>query len=96
MNATLRCLAAIGAREVRELIRNRWVLAASASLGGLALVLALIGTGAVGESRAAPLDVLVANVSSLSVYLVPLLALLVSFDAIVGESERGTLALLLT
>jgi Cu-processing system permease protein len=96
MNAALRCLAAIAVREVREAIRNRWVLAASASLGGLALMLALLGSVAVGESRAAPLAVAVANLSSLSVYLVPLLALLVSFDAIVGESERGTLALLLT
>jgi Cu-processing system permease protein len=96
MNATLGCLAAIAVREVREAIRNRWVLAASVSLGGLALMLALLGSAAVGESRAAPLAVAVANLSSLSVYLVPLLALLVSFDAIVGESERGTLALLLT
>jgi Cu-processing system permease protein len=96
MNATHGCLAAIAVREVREAIRNRWVLAASASLGGLALMLALLGSAAVGESRAAPLAVAVANLSSLSVYLVPLLALLVSFDAIVGESERGTLALLLT
>ena len=96
MNATGQYLLIIGAREVRAAIRNRWVLAASASLGGLALVLALLGSAAVGESRAAPLDVAVANLSSLSAYLVPLLALLVSFDAIVGEAERGTLALLLT
>lgn len=34
--------------------------------------------------------------TTLSVYLLPLLALLMSFDAIAGEIERGGLALLLT
>lgn len=38
----------------------------------------------------------VASLTSLTVYLVPLLALLMSFDAVAGEVERGTLPLLLT
>ncbi len=36
----------------------------------------------------------VASLTSLTVYLVPLLALLMSFDAVAGEVERGTLPLL--
>jgi Cu-processing system permease protein len=38
----------------------------------------------------------VASLTSLAVYLVPLLALLMSFDAVAGEVERGTLPLVLT
>ena len=35
------------------------------------------------------------SLASLGIFLVPLIALLLSFDAIVGEAERGTLLLLL-
>ena len=37
-----------------------------------------------------------ASLTSLAVYLVPLVALLMAFDAVAGEVERGTLPLLLT
>ena len=96
MSAALRGVLVLSRREVGDAVRNRWVLAAVACLGGLALVLALLGSAAGGESRAAPLEVAVANLSSLSVYLLPLLALLLSLDAVAGEAEQGTLGLLLT
>lgn len=87
---------AIALHEFSDALRNRWVLAAALCLGGLSLVLALVGTAPTGALNASALAISVANLSSLSVYLLPLVALLLSFDAIVGESERGTLALLLT
>jgi Cu-processing system permease protein len=37
----------------------------------------------------------VVSLASLTIFLLPLLALLLSFDAVVGEAERGTLLLLL-
>jgi len=40
-----------------------------------------------------PLIVAITSITTLSVYLIPLIALLLSFDAIAGEIERGTLAL---
>jgi Cu-processing system permease protein len=43
-----------------------------------------------------PLDVVIVSLSSLSVFLLPLIALLISHDAIVGEIERGTMLLLLS
>lgn len=96
MGAALRGVLVLARREVGDAVRNRWVLAAIACLGGLALALALLGSAAGGESRAAPLEIAVANLSGLSVYLLPLLALLLSLDAIAGEAEQGTLGLLLT
>jgi Cu-processing system permease protein len=83
-------------RELRDALRNRWIIALVLCLGGLATVLALVGSAPGGVVKAAPLVVAVANLSSLSVYLLPLLALMLSFDALVGEAERGTLNLLLT
>lgn len=96
MSTALRGVLVLSRREAGDAVRNRWVLAAVACLGGLALVLALLGAAAGGESRAAPLEIAVANLSSLSVYLLPLLALLLSLDGIAGEAEQGTLGLLLT
>ena len=41
------------------------------------------------------LTVAVASLSTLAVYLIPLIALLLSFDAVAGEVDRGTLQLVL-
>ncbi|NIV74095.1 MAG: ABC transporter permease subunit, partial [Gammaproteobacteria bacterium] len=49
-----------------------------------------------GTVSANALSVSVASLSSLSVYLLPLIALMLAFPALVGELERGTLLLLLT
>ena len=42
------------------------------------------------------LDVVIVSLSSLTIFLLPLIALLISHDAIVGEMERGTMLLLLS
>jgi len=86
----------IALQEVRAGMRNRWVLATTLLLAGLALSLVLLGSAPVGTVKADPLAVVVVSLTSLTIFLVPLIALLLSFDAIVGEQERGTLALLLS
>ncbi|MGF1608732.1 MAG: ABC transporter permease subunit [Kiloniellales bacterium] len=65
------------------------------SAAALALSLALLGSAPTGTLGADPLAVVVVSLASLSIFLVPLIALLLSFDAVVGEAERGTLLLLL-
>ncbi|MFC5386624.1 ABC transporter permease [Aquamicrobium segne] len=82
--------------EFRVAFRNRWVAIATAMMTLFALVLAAAGAAPTGDVGVDRLSVIVASLTSLSVYLVPLLALLVSFDAVAGEVERGTLPLLLT
>lgn len=76
--------------------RNRWVAIAVVLMVVFSLVLAAAGSAATGVLGADKLSVVVASLTSLSVYLVPLVALLMSFDAVAGEVERGTLPLLLT
>jgi len=93
MNAIL----TIMAKEIRQAVRNRWVLAATLLLGALALSLTFLGTAPSGSNVGArPLDVVIVSLSSLTIFLVPLIALLISHDAIVGDMERGTMLLLLS
>ena len=89
-------VAAIAGREVLAGIRNRWMLAASLLLGVLALTLAFVGSTPAGPVAASRLAITVVSLSSLSIFLVPLIGLLVSYDALVGEIERGTMPLLMT
>ncbi|MEF3047040.1 ABC transporter permease [Pseudotabrizicola sp. L79] len=84
------------ATEFRIALRNRWVAISVVLMVGFSLVLTLAGSAPTGGLGVDRLSVTVASLTSLSVYLVPLLALLMSFDAIAGEAERGTLPLLLT
>jgi Cu-processing system permease protein len=92
----MRAIAIIAAKEIRDGLRNRWVAAATLLLAALALSLAFLGSAPVGTVGADRLAITVVSLSSLTIYLVPLIALLLSFDALVGEAERGTLLLLLT
>lgn len=83
-------------KELRDGLRNRWIAAAIILLGVLALALSLLGSAPTGSVSVSTLDITVINLASLSVYLIPLIALMLSYDALVGEFERGTMLLLLT
>ena len=83
-------------KEIRDGMRNRWVLAVTLLLAALALSLGFLGSAPTGNVKVDPLTVTVVSLSSLSIFLVPLIAMLLSYDAIVGEADRGTLALLLS
>lgn len=86
----------IALKELRDGIRNRWIAAAIILLGTLALALSLLGSAPTGSIRASSLDIMVINLANLSVYLIPLIALMLSYDSLVSEFERGTMLLLLT
>ena len=82
-------------KELRDGFRNRWVAAAIIVLAILALALSILGSAPTGSVRVSELDIRVISLASLSVYLIPLIALMLSYDALVGEFERGTMMLLL-
>ena len=84
----------ITGKEVRDSLRNRWVLAASVLLAALALSLGFLGSSPTGSVKVDPLTVTVVSLSSLSIF--PLIAMLLSYDSLIGEIERGTMALLLS
>lgn len=86
----------LAAKEFRDGLRNRWVAGATILLAALACVLTFLGSSPTGMLDVAPLTVTVVSISSLTIFLVPLIALLLGYDAIVGEAERGCLLLMLT
>lgn len=91
----MRAAFVIAGQEVRVGLRNRWIIATTLLLAALALSLTLVGSAPTGIVGADPLAVVVVSLASLTIFLVPLIALLLAFDAVVGEQERGTLILLL-
>lgn len=78
--------------ELIERTRDRWVLVISATFAALASGVSLYARGA--EANAAYLAG--PSLVTLTSLLVPLVALVLGHDAIVGERERNTLGLLLS
>jgi Cu-processing system permease protein len=86
----------MAAKEIQECLRNWWVLSATLLLALLALALTFLGSAPTGNVGVRELDVVIVSLSSLTIFLLPLIALLISHDAIVGEVDRGTMLLLLS
>lgn len=86
----------IAGKECRDRVRNRWVLAVAAIFALFALAIAYFGSAQQGAVGFRGIDVTVASLVSLVIYLVPLIALILGYDAIVGERERGSLELLVS
>lgn len=80
-------------QELVLALRNYWVVGATVLLSMFALALGFLGAGQGAQFGVDVLSLTAASLSTLSVYLVPLIALLMSYDGIAGEIERGTLAL---
>lgn len=72
------------------------MVATTALLAALALTLTFLGSAPTGTVGASPLAVTLVSLSSLTIFLLPLIALLLAYDAICGEVDRGTLLLLLS
>lgn len=85
----------LAGREFRERLRHRWVLAVALVFTVFSLVIAYFGAAQQGQVGLGSLEFTIASLVSLVIYLIPLIALLLGFDAIVGERERGSLDLLL-
>ena len=83
----------VAAKEFRDRLRNRWVLAVALVFAVFSLVIAYAGGAQQGAVGLRSLEFTVTSLVSLVIYLVPLIALLLGFDAIVGERERGSLLL---
>lgn len=92
----MKSMIAIAWHEILITCRNLWVVIASGLMMLFAAVLTLAASGTSESFGVDQLAVVVTSLTTLSVYLVPLIALLLAFDAIAGEVERGGLSLTLT
>ena len=86
----------IARKELADSLRNRWLIAISLIFAVLALGIAWFGAAASGTVGYASTPATIASLASLGIFLIPLIALLLAYDAIVGEEEGGTLLLLMT
>lgn len=85
----------LAAKEFRDRLRNRWVLAVALVFTVFSLVITYFGGAQQGQLGLRSIEFTIASLVSLVIYLIPLIALLLGFDAVVGERERGSLDLLL-
>lgn len=95
MISMLSDVVAIAKAEFLTGYRNRWALVAIVILFVFSGALSFVGGAPGGAGHIDKLTISIASLSALSIYLTPLLALLLSFDAIAGEIDRGALPLLL-
>ncbi len=89
-------IATIAGKEFWDRIRNRWILAVALVFTVFALAIAYFGGAQQGAVGFRSIEFTIASLVSLVIYLIPLIALILGFDAIVGERERGSLDLLLS
>ncbi len=80
-------------QELRNSLSNRYLMAMVVILAALGLTLVAIGSNATGVVQVDRLTVQVTSLSSLSIFLVPLISLFISYDSVVGEKEHGRLIL---
>ena len=82
------------AKEFFDHLRNGWVIFLAVAFTLFAFVITVAGFGFTGQVGTMNSVAALQSLTSLSLYLIPLMGLLLGYDAIVGEKERGVLDLL--
>ena len=85
----------IASKELSDHLRNGWIIAISLIFALLAIIISLAGFGFTGSVGLAGEQTTLLSLTSLVIYLIPLLGLILGYDSISGEQEQGTLNLLL-
>ncbi|HSM13221.1 MAG TPA: ABC transporter permease subunit [Thermoanaerobaculia bacterium] len=88
---SIRSIRWIVAKEVRDALRSRWLLAYAVALALLGLAAALAGTRSAGGLGLQAFGRTTATLTNLCLLLAPLVALAMGALAIAGERDRGTL-----
>ena len=83
-------------KEFRDGLRNRWILAITIIFAVLSVGLAYFGAAAAGKVGFTSLSSTIVSLASLAVFIIPLIAMMLAYDSLVGEDESGTLLLLMT
>ncbi|VAX13017.1 Nitrous oxide reductase maturation transmembrane protein NosY [hydrothermal vent metagenome] len=86
----------VAEKEFKDGLRNRWVAGITVVLALFAMAISYFGAAASGMVGFTSLSTTIVSLSSLAIFLIPLIALILAYDSIVGEEEQGTLILLMT
>lgn len=89
---TTRAIGRVAVREYRLAVRRQWLVGIAVLFALFSVALVFLGGAKVGPTR---VPAVLASVAQLGVYVVPLAALAVGFDTIVGADESGSLEMLL-
>ncbi|WP_435096714.1 ABC transporter permease [Halorubrum sp. N11] len=89
VRATLRHVFVVAVTEYRLAVRSRWALALTGLFVVFGAMILTFSGSAVGPEGA---ERVVASLTSLAAYLIPLSALALGYDAIVGREDEGWLA----
>ncbi len=86
----------VAVKEFRDSVRNFWLVTGSAVFALLTFAI-LFGTAAIGGNFVfRPFETVMDSMTMIGVFFIPLIAIMISYDAFSGEYESGTLMLLLT
>ncbi|MCG9728425.1 ABC transporter permease [Shewanella sp. Isolate13] len=86
----------IAHKEICDSSRNRWLTFMGSIFLLLSLSVSFAGSAVTGSLYLPELDSLMSSLSTISVFIIPLAAILLCYDSFVGEEEAGTLLLLLS
>ena len=86
----------IAKKELTDRLRNHWVWTVAVLFLVSSLGIAFLGSAPVGVVGASGAGAVMASIMNLSVYLVPLLALVMGAGAIIDEKKAGVLDLILS
>ncbi len=93
----LRVVWALLKKEFLDSVRNRWIIALSAIFIVLTLVVSYFGAAQAGGGTGFQgLLETVVGMTAIAQILIPILGLMISYAAVVGEKERGSILLLLS
>ena len=84
---------AISKKEFVDHLRNGWIVAVGIAFAIFSLLITFAGFGFTGTVGVGSEQATLFSLISLVIYLVPLLGLLLGYDAVAGEHEGGTLDL---
>ncbi|MDH5191483.1 MAG: ABC transporter permease [Gammaproteobacteria bacterium] len=84
----------IASKEFIERLKNGWILAIAVSFMLFSVIISFAGLGFTGSIGQPDQEITLLSLTSLVIYLVPLLGLILGYDSISGEHEQGTLDLL--
>ncbi|ABS09992.1 ABC transporter permease [Shewanella baltica] len=94
--SALNIVSTIAAKEFKDNLRNRWLWMMAGVLLLLSLSVSFMGSVISGSLVVFEPAQILSGLVTLSVFMLPLGAILLSYDSFVGEKESGTLLLLLT
>jgi ABC-type transport system involved in multi-copper enzyme maturation permease subunit len=92
----IRKVKAIAKKEFMDNVRNRWVLALSMIFLLLVIVISYFGgASSGGDVEFQGFKATVATMSTLAAMLLPIIAIMLGYSAVIGESENGSLGVVM-